>query len=417
MYRTVKLLAVVAIASLVAVAQAQEKKVKDAAEHKLFSTAASPGDPKTRLAALEEWKQKYPESDFKLERLLLFIDVHKALNQGAKMWEVSKEVLKLDANNATANYWLTALVETMPQSADTWTTGETAAKSLLSLPKPANVQADQWDKMVKGEFSPLAYKTLGFINSARKEYPEAETNYKKALEFQPNFGIVSYSLGAAIIAQKKPERYPEALYHMARAVSLRGVGEVQPALRTNYDAFLSKAYNTYHGSAQGLDELKAASAKAAMPPEGFHIDSVAEIAEKKDKELLSSNPQLAIWLRVKGQLTTENGQAYFDNELKGSAVPKLKGKVVSATPEAKPKEIVVGVEHPDQQEIKLVLSEGAMATKAEPGTEIEFEGVPSAFQKEPFLLTMDIEKSKISGWPEPPKPARRPATKASAKKK
>jgi tetratricopeptide (TPR) repeat protein len=414
----VKLLAVLAgIASLVAVALAQEKKVKDAEEHKLFSTAASPGDPKARLAALEEWKQKYPESDFKLERLLLFIDVHKALNQGAKMWEVSKEVLKLDANNPTAHYWLTALVETMPQSPDTFTTGEASAKALVALPKPGNVPADQWDKMVKGEFSPLAYKTLGFIASARKDYPTAETNYKKALEFQPNFGIVSYALGASIIAQKKPDRYPEALFHMARAVSLRGVGEVPAALRTNYDAFLTKAYNTYHGSPQGLDELKATAAKSATPPEGFQIDSVAEIAEKKDKELLSSNPQLAIWLRVKGQLTADNGQAYFDNELKGSAVPKLKGKVISASPEAKPKEIVVGVENPDQQEIKLVVSEGTMPTKADPGTEIEFEGVPTGFTKEPFLLTMDIEREKISGWPEAPKPARRPATKSSAKKK
>ena len=38
--------------------------------------------------------------------------------------------------------------------------------------------------------------------------------------------------------------------------------------------------------------------------------------------------------------------------------------------------------------------------KAEPGTELGFEGVASAFTKEPFNLTFDVDsKDKIEGWP------------------
>jgi hypothetical protein len=44
--------------------------------------------------------------------------------------------------------------------------------------------------------------------------------------------------------------------------------------------------------------------------------------------------------------------------------------------------------------------ENPLPGKAEPGTEIEFEGVPSAFTKEPFMLAFDVEgKDKIQGWP------------------
>jgi hypothetical protein len=56
--------------------------------------------------------------------------------------------------------------------------------------------------------------------------------------------------------------------------------------------------------------------------------------------------------------------------------------------------------------------------KAEPGTVIEFEGVGKEFTKEPFMLTMEIDKSKISGWPAPT-PAKKPAgsKKASPSKR
>ena len=54
-----------------------------------------------------------------------------------------------------------------------------------------------------------------------------------------------------------------------------------------------------------------------------------------------------------------------------------------------------------------------MPGKAEPGAEIEFEGVASGFTKEPFTVTFDVEgRDKIGGWP-----AAAPARKAPAGKK
>ena len=86
---------------------------------------------------------------------------------------------------------------------------------------------------------------------------------------------------------------------------------------------------------------------------------------------------------------------------------KFKGKLISQKPALRPKELVVGISSPDTPEVTLKF-ENALPGKAEPGTTIEFEGVPSAFTKEPFMLTFDVEgKDKITGWPAQAPPAKK----------
>ena len=47
----------------------------------------------------------------------------------------------------------------------------------------------------------------------------------------------------------------------------------------------------------------------------------------------------------------------------------------------------------------LVFAPG-LPGKADPGTEIEFEGgVPKAFTKDPFNLTVAVEGASVTGWP------------------
>ena len=60
--------------------------------------------------------------------------------------------------------------------------------------------------------------------------------------------------------------------------------------------------------------------------------------------------------------------------------------------------------------------------KADPGIEIEFTGVAKEFAKEPFMVTFEVEKAKLTGWPvkdTAPKaaPKKAPAKGAVAKKK
>jgi hypothetical protein len=211
----------------------------------------------------------------------------------------------------------------------------------------------------------------------------------------------------------------EALYEFARTAAYDGQGALNPDGRKQVDTYLTKVYTTLHGDTSGLNELKTQAKATPLPPADFKIQTAAEIAAAKDEELKKTNPQLAIWMGIKGQLLGPDGQSYFDNSMKGAGVPKLKGWLISAKPPIKSKELLVSMEGKDQTPnvtLKLVNSEGtavALTTKPDVGYEIEFEGVPESFVKEPLMVTFNVEKAKITGLKEEKvaAPARRPVHK------
>ena len=67
-----------------------------------------------------------------------------------------------------------------------------------------------------------------------------------------------------------------------------------------------------------------------------------------------------------------------------------------------------------QPEIRSVTAEGECVV-------VEFEGVPTAFTKDPFMLTFETEKAKVTGLemdapPPPAKPVRKAAPVGKKKK-
>jgi hypothetical protein len=245
-----------------------------------------------------------------------------------------------------------------------------------------------------------AYFTLAFIALQKKQPEAAEDVYKKWLEVDPTSAFASYSLGNAILGEKKVERYPEMLYHWARAASLTGPGALPDQMRKAAESSLIKGYTTFHGSDDaGLKDLRTLAVTQPMPPAGFKILDKNEIAASNQAKFAADNPQLALWKNIKDQLTAANGESYFNDQLKGTAPPKLRGKLVSIKPAIRPKELVLDLEGGNTAEVTLKL-ETPLPGKAEPGIEIQFQGVPSAFTKDPFMLTFDVDsKDKIEGWP------------------
>src|SRR5262249_28113148 len=140
-----------------------------------------------------------------------------------------------------------------------------------------------------------------------------------------------------IIGEKKPERYPDALFYLARAVSISGPGALPDATKKQVDAFLVKAYTTYHGADDaGLKELRTVASANPKQPAGFTIQDKNQIAAGNAAKLAADNPQLALWKNIKDQLTAPTGDQYFNDSLKGTAPPKLKGTLVKTTPALRP---------------------------------------------------------------------------------
>ena len=171
--------------------------------------------------------------------------------------------------------------------------------------------------------------------------------------------------------------------------------------------YLNKVYVQYHGSVDGLDKLLASAKSSALPPAGFALKSKSELDRERieaEEAAAKANPMLALWKSIKKELLSDAGQAYFDNNMKGAAMPggvnnvaRFKGKLVSSTPLIHPKELVLAIEDPAKADVTLKL-DSTLPGKMEAGGDIEFEGVAESFTKDPFMVTFTVEKSKIDGW-------------------
>jgi hypothetical protein len=390
------------------------KNWKDRAEYDLYNAIVKELNSNERLALLNSWKERYPVSDYAPERLQIYVTSYNALNQPDKVIAAGDEVLRTDPKNFTALYLMALNVQRLPKpSPDELASGEKATNGLIAnldtffaATKPAGTSDADW-ATAKREAELLAHASLGWISLQKKDNGAAEKEALKVLQWNPNNAQVSYWLGTAIAAGKKPERYSEALWQFARAGSLdEAHGGLNSQARQPIDTYFINAYNRYHGQdPQGLAQLRELAKAQPFPPAGFKIDSLESLKAKNEEEFRKKNPALAMWMNLKQELTGSNGEEYFNNNLKGAEVPGgaegiqyFKGKLISAKPTVKPKELVLAMMDSNTPEVTLHL-DAPLPGQAELGVEIEFDGVPTAFTKDAFNVTFDVEKKKIVGWP------------------
>ena len=457
----------VAAAGLVCVlacAAETQKKVKDQGEYDIYNQAIKDAaDPAKQIADLDTWNQKYPDSEYKDDRVYLYMQACLKMNppQPAKVLEYGGQLMSKDLDaifNGPAAGQLAGLpikltmlnvlysvafnAAGLPDpTADQLALGDKAAHQLLEFaPKyftPENRPASQTDAAWNAARSDVVGKAKaamiaialkpGLAAQAKKDCPGQESASAKALADYPDSGAAAYQLGSALIIcdRTNPEKVSQALWEFARALSLDPAKSgLEAKDLPGIEAYLKKIYISVHGAEDGLDQLKWQAAAAATPPAGFRIKTATEIAAEKEAEFKEKYPQLAMWMGIKGQLADINGEQYFQGQLKDTAVPKLKGALVDAKPACHPRELLVAVPLPDAQklypaEITLKLDK-PMAGKPDPDAEFQWEGVPAAFTKDPFMLTMDTETAKLDGLKTTPctTPATKPGTqKVTASKK
>jgi len=420
-----------------AAAKAAQKNWKDRAEYDLYDAIIKEQDANKKLGLLNSWKEKYPASDYSAERLQILLTTYSGLHQPEKVIATGNELLQADPKNLTALILMTSNVQGLTKPApDDLNAGEKASNGLVSNldtffsndKKPATTTEADWAK-AKSQTETLAHTTLGWIALQKKD-PEtaqaAEKEFTKVLQMNPNNAQVSFWMGTAIMQEKKPEKYAEALYHFARAASLDpSQGGYPPDARKTIETYFVNAYTRYHGQDDAeLQKLRQLAKSQPFPPADFKIQDVNEVKAANEEEFRKKNPALALWMTLKQALTAADGDQYFSANMKGADVPggaggvqKFKGKLISMKPATRPKELVLAITDGTTPEVTLNL-DAALPGKAEPGSEIEFSGVPASFSKEPFNVTFDVEKKNIAGWTgKEAAPVRHsPAKKGAAKK-
>jgi hypothetical protein len=459
MMHTMAAMAATGLLLLAQVAGAQEKKVKDQAEYDLFNqTLKDVNNPAQQIKDLDQWTQKYPDSDYKDDRMDYYMRAYNGNKQPDKVLEVGSQLMARDLKTVFKDpkagpgqvlntlYLMSVNVLQIPNpNPDQVAAGDKASKALAAyaneyftaVNKPANVSDADWSK-TKDQVMTLS-KTVqitlvskpgadALVEYRKDKNPDhckvAEESYTKALQAFPDNAAMAYGLGNAQVCLYKiqPDKISAGLYEMARAVALDPTlgGTAQGGAIEKY---LNSVYTQYHGGDDaGLQQLKDMAKANPFPPSGFKIKSENEIIGEKEEELKKSNPQLAMWLGVKKSLNDQGGEAYFNDQMKEHQLPKLKGTLVEAKPACRSKELLVAISDSTHPEItlKMVDADGkalALTGKPEVGGEIQWEGVPMAFSKDPFMVSMDAEKAKIENLKMSPCAGAAPVQKKAAPKK
>src|SRR5581483_5667707 len=379
---------------------AQTPQWKDGqTEWKMYDAANSEKDAKKKLALIDAWKEKYPETDYKMVRLQLYLNAYQQLNDMPHLLATLSDMMVLDPKDLTVMspfmYYTMAANDANPASLEKVEKVANAALANLDH-KPSSINDEQWPQARK-QIESLSHKTLGWVAMQRKQGDIAEQEFGKTLAIDPQQAEVDFWLANTLRAAKTPEKISQALFYYARAATMEGQGALTPQGRQQIEDFLRKAYTTYHGPDEaGLNELKSLAKAQPQPPAAFTIKTANQVAIEKQQQFQKENPQLALWMSVKQALTADNGPQYFETEMKGTLVQGLKGKLISAKPAVRSKELIVGLADPNTPEVTLKL-DAPLKGKPETGSEIEFEGIATAFQPDPFMVTFDVDSAKIKG--------------------
>ena len=377
-------------------------------------------DPKAKIEALDKWKTAFPKSDFDDIRQEAYLGAYQAANMNRQAFDKALEILKTNPNNFYALRAIVSLAQTLmpPTPADLDNVGrismyimDNADTAFAAANRPQNITEAQWPA-IKPAMKAAAHQAYLYTVTARKDPPREETELTAYLKKDPTQATTSYDLAGAILAQNKtqPQKQPLALYHFARAAAYTGPGALPAAAQKQALDYITKTYTAYHGSSQGLPELLAMAKTNAFPPEGFTIDSTSDIAIKKAQAQAAAdaaNPIFAFWRDLVKEPLIMMGDSYFDQNMKGALLPgdpgkakgfeKFKAKLVSMTPANKPKQLVLALEKPDVPDVTLKFEE-PLAGNMEPGAILEFEGVPDAYTKEPFMVTFLVTPDQLTGW-------------------
>jgi tetratricopeptide (TPR) repeat protein len=381
-------------------AGAKAPAVKDQGEYDIAQAAGKETDPVKKLELLKQWEQKYPDSDYKGTRTVTIASAE------------SQIAMKALAPKATP-----ADIEAAQKAAQDLI--DNLDKYLSPENKPAAATDDQW-KQAKTTIELQAHSVIAAVAASKKDDAKAEAEYKKILALDPNSASTAYSLGRMIYLQKNVARFPEALFWIARAVQITGAEALTPEGKTSADKFLKQAYDGYHGSDGGLDDLKKMASTATTLPPDLKIESQVDIAKREEGDQAAFNaahPDIALWRTVRDALKADGGDAYFA-QVKGAEFPPQDGafkmfnaKVVS---QPSPKELLVSVDNA-AGDVTLKF-ESPLKGTIDPGTAFKFKGVVDSYTKEPYMLVLTADKEDVDGLPASAFAAAPPARRRAPKK-
>lgn len=385
-------------------------QIKDPAEFNAYQMATSQPDPKAKAAAEEEFLTKYPNSVAKKTVLNDLLTTYQQTQDQEGILKTATRILQDDPNNLGAIYFSVAIKKGQcAKSSDQSTCDDMAALAAkgLAASKPAGMSDDEWKKQSYAAFTTF-HSAIALDDMVSKKDPAAAVEeYKKELmmyeapDTTRGQGLVdSLQLAQAYVklqlvdaqaardADAKAKAAPTDTaaaaaakaandkanqdYIMACWLFARVWGFAPANYKAQIEPQLEYYYKKYHGTLDGLNDVKTQAASTLFPPAGFTI-TPAPTAQDQIHQLIATTPDLKslaladketvlavgakedadkLWALLQGQETPVPGTVIDAN------ATQIKVAVTQDAKDAKTADFIVNMKDPiPDKEIPAVGSE------------------------------------------------------------
>ena len=295
----------------IAIPNPQEKNYKDAAEYDVITKVYGEADPAKKLALLDEWTEKYPETDYHVERARFYLDSYQKTSQTAQAVQAAKTLLTKLPDDFTSHYIIT-LSSPYLGKADQQTVndGLEAAAAVLKLVdqqfanKPDTVAQEAWDN-AKSQAVASSHLTIGWGRMQQKDNTAAEEAFREVLSIDPSRGQVSYWLGQVVLAQQDAAKYDVAFISFARAALYDGPNSMPAEGRTQVLEYVQNLLKSNYGEeayALYWPRIEEMAKAGALPTGRIELKSSEELQFEADQKSRQENPMLWVFKDLKASL-------------------------------------------------------------------------------------------------------------------
>jgi tetratricopeptide (TPR) repeat protein len=398
------------------------------AEYNAYQAAAAEKDPTQRVADLDDFVSKFPNSTLMPYVYDTYLHAYNDLKNYPKVIEYADRIVALGDKVVAPRRFQALYLRTLAfnysfsekdanakdEATQELQAAQTGLTILGTITKPANQTDDQWAETKKAPTALFNY-TAGIASIALKDYASAVTSFQAALAATPNDAVTYFHLGVAYL-QMTPPQSLDGFWALARSVALKGQGQdqVQAYLRAQIQNYQQTGCDKLIDDQ--MNELITLAGTTADRPATYTIPSAADLATARN-----DTNNFIPWLQEGG----DHGKLMWLATC-GLEFPDVAVEVMTVTPTADPANSTMMVYRPAASDPDAAQKEMDAATdpnmtvnivgqpevsRLQKGDGVRFTGTLTGYTPTPFMLTWDTAKVNADDIP-PEKPApgaKRPA--------
>jgi hypothetical protein len=394
-----------------AASQSAAPVIKDPAEYNAYVAAIQQKDNAAKISGLEAFVTQYPNSVMKNQALEILMGTYQQSNNMQKTMDTATKLVTVDSCNVRALALLGYFDRIRAQGGDPAATqlladgakyGQQGLDCLPKFNKPDGTSDDDFKKM-KDQMTAIFNSALGISALQGKNNADAVKYLKPAVDANPTDFSIVYPLALAYLGSTPPDSQ-NGIWYAARAAAA-APAQAEPGI----EKYARSQYVKFHAGDDGWAELLAAAkangAQVAIKPAPTPAEQAHKMVQDtadSEKNLHPEKMDFAQWEFVLSNGSQEDQDTVW-NAIKGKAV-QMNGTVLKVTPSQI--EIAGSSDDIDAKKSDITLNfEEPLSAKLQPkeGLPFDFQGEPSSYTPNPFMMTMDKGRVLKAAAPAPTK--------------